>query len=495
MEAWSGWTPVPCRVAVAALACLSLCCSASPTSPGEGAGGTVGTGTGGTSSRPGPSPLDDPCELPGMDCSKSPPNVLFILMDDVGLDLVSTYGLASDAPPTPNLDALAARGLRFESAYAQAWCSPTRADILTGRNSPKDFQMGRAIRAEDPGEVSLPLEAVTLPEALDAGSRWDWGHAHIGKWHLTKLADNPADAPLRHGYQRFRGAIANPYERHTLDGVPQDYYNWERSVEGVVERTEVYATTQMVDDAIEVAGELPQPWFLWLAPFAAHDPHQPPPAHLHSYGDLSSADAPTLVRAMVEALDSEIGRLLASLAPGVLENTVVIVMGDNGSVSGVSTVTWRGRPTKGTVYEGGIHVPLVIAGPLVTNPGRTYSGLVHARDIFSTVLDIAGVRRSARPAQNDSVSLLPHLLDSSTPSGRRFVSVETYEPNGPGPYSTYQITAFDGRFKLIRDQVQGEQFFDMTGTLFEGVPLPLDDLTSEQDSAYLALGAEILAQQ
>ncbi len=451
-------------------------------------------GSGGSSSFYGiPSTVDDPCDLPGADCTRPPPNVLFIVMDDVGLDLLSAYGIAPDAPPTPTLDNLADEGVLFTRAYALPWCSPTRAAVLTGRNAPRDYRIGRAVQAENATDVSLPLDAVTIPQMLDEHSPWTWSHAHIGKWHLTKLADGPADAPLRHGYQRFRGAIANPYQQHALDGRPQNYYDWERSVEGIVTRTNEYATSKMVDDANEVIAELTEPWFVWLAPFAAHDPYQAPPAHLHSSGDVSTADSPTLARAMVEALDTEIGRLLETMPAEVRENTMIVVMGDNGSPSGVATATRRGLPTKGTVYEDGIHVPLIITGPLIREPGRIHDGLVLAQDLFSTILDIAGVLRSNRPIEASAFSILPQLLDPSAESTRLGLSIEAFEPNGPGPYTSHQIMVFDGRFKLIADQSGNEHLFDLEGKMNEDSPLDPSAWTSEQAAAHRALKTELEA--
>jgi arylsulfatase A-like enzyme len=413
-----------------------------------------------------------------------PPNVLLIVADDVGRDLVSAYDLSPDAPPTPTIDQLAQQGVIFANAYAFPWCSPTRAGILTGLYPPRHFGIGRAIRVERDTEVSLPLDVLTLPRALDQSTQWEWSHALVGKWHLTKMADGAVDAPLRHGFQRFQGAIANLYPQHAYDGKDQNYYDWERVVDGKVERTSNYATTQAVDDSLAVIGEMKQPWFLWLAFQTAHDPYDAPPDELHSYGDLGGASVAVRSRAMVEALDRELGRLLSSMDPEVRRNTLVIFAGDNGTDEVAFTGDLEDLPGKSTVFELGVHVPLIVSGDRVAQPDRVFDGLVHTNDIFATVLDIGGVLATQRPSEFNSISFLPALLNPRAPGAREVVYSETYDPNGPGPYRYRARMLRDERFKLIERGNGTEKFFDMRGRIAEGPPLDVDDLEPDARAAY-----------
>ena len=143
-----------------------------------------------------------------------------------------------------------------------------------------------------------------------------------------------------------------------------------------------YATTENVDDAIEWVGGQEGPWFLWLAFNAPHTPLHLPPEGLHQHDNLTGAEADITQRpreyfgAMIEAMDSEIGRLWGAIGAEMMANTDVIYLGDNGTgrtnaPAGVST-----RSGKGSLYEGGIHVPLVIAGPSVVDGGREVEGPV-----------------------------------------------------------------------------------------------------------------------
>jgi len=418
------------------------------------------------------------------DGSGRPPNLLLVIADDVGRDLLPVYGLSPDAPRTPTLDQLARQGVRFDNAYSFPWCSPTRAGILTGLYAPRHLGMGRAIRVERDSEVSLPNGIVTLPGVLDRSSRWEWSHALVGKWHLTKMADGAVDAPLRHGFQQFKGAIGNLYASHAYDRKEQNYYDWERVADGVVERNRTYATTQTVDDALDVIGGMQQPWFVWLAFQAAHDPYDAPPDELHSYGDLGEAPVALRYRAMVEALDRELGRLLASLDAQTRRNTLVIFVGDNGSDPEALTGEFEGLHGKPTLFELGVHVPMIVSGESVAQPGRAFDGLVHTNDIFATVLDIAGIPANQRPAKLDSVSFLRALLDPRTEAGREVVYSETYAPNGSGPYQYRARMLRDERFKLIEHGNGKTSFFDLRDRSVEGPPLDVDDLEPEARAAY-----------
>jgi arylsulfatase A-like enzyme len=157
-------------------------------------------------------------------------------------------------------------------------------------------------------------------------------------------------------------------------------------------------------------------------------------------------------------------------------NTLVVFVGDNGR-------TWRPPQRKGSVCEEGIHVPLIISGPPVSTPGATSDALVHTNDLFSLVLDVAGVPGSRRPRELDSVSPLPYLIDARAPSQREVVYSEAFVPNGPGPYRKRQRALLDERWKLIDHQTHYE-FFDLVAgggdvdNLLEG---PLDE---EQRSAF-----------
>jgi arylsulfatase A-like enzyme len=187
---------------------------------------------------------------------------------------------------------------------------------------------------------------------------------------------------------------------------------------------------------------------------------------------------------MVEALDRELGRLLASMDPEARRNTLVVFVGDNGTDEVAFTGKLDGLPGKATVFELGVHVPLIVSGESVAQPGRVFDGLVHTNDIFATVLEIGGVLAAHRPSEFNSISFLPNLLNPRAPGAREVVYSETYDPNGPGPYKYHVRMLRDERFKLIERGNGTESFFDLRGRIAEGRPLDIDGLEPDARAAY-----------
>ncbi|MEE3181850.1 MAG: sulfatase-like hydrolase/transferase, partial [Planctomycetota bacterium] len=255
-----------------------------------------------------------------------------------------------------------------------------------------------------------------------------------------------------------------------------------------------YATTENVDDAIDWIEGQEGPWFLWLAFNAPHTPLHLPPAGLHSHDDLTGTAADISNRpreyfgAMIEAMDSEIGRLWAEIGPEMMANTDVIYLGDNGTgrtnaPAGVST-----RSGKGSLYEGGVHVPLVIAGPSVVDGGRDVEGLVDLTDIYATVVELAGGdMENTVPAgvEVDSVSLLPYLLDPQVEDLRPWAfSLLSGEGGRPGNMNTRGHTIRDERYKLIRFLNNTEEFYDLQADPREQSNLAMGALVGEELARY-----------
>lgn len=420
--------------------------------------------------------------------------MLLVILDDVGPELVSGYGLSPDAVDTPTLDALMARGVSYSRAWATPWCSTTRAAILTGQQ-PGRFGVGRAINLGVAGTWSMPLDVPTLPRRL-RGADPSWSSGLSGKWHLTALSDGAETAALQAGFHHHYGAVGNLQINHAFDQRPQGYYNWERLEDGVVSRTTTYATTADIDDALRLSRELPSPWLVWIGMRAAHFPYQNPPEHLHSYGDVAG-DAFLATRAILQAADAELGRLLASLdADGRLEETLVVILGDNGTTGSAQAGPWASHPgQKSTVYEAGVRIPLIVAGPGVERPGRVIHDLVHVIDLHPTVLEIAGVEPSR---EVDGISLWPGLRDETPRPRRDFLYTETFEPNGLGPPDRRVEALWDGRFKLIRGP-DGDELYDLSDPgghpaglwLEEQDLLVLGDLTPEASEAYARLSERL----
>ena len=393
-------------------------------------------------------------------------NTLVVVIDDVGVDMVGAYKEGASPPPTPNLDALAKRGVMFRNAYAAPTCSPARAMLHTGRAG---FRTGIG----SPGGVSLAASEVTLPEMV---AQKGFVHALIGKWHLGGGRRGPNDA----GWSHFAGALANV----------SDYYSWTKTSNGNSTTVTTYATTQNVDDALTWIKAQTKPWLLTLSFNAPHAPFHAPPATLHSYNlnGLNPRRQPIpFFKAAMQAVDSELGRLLSGLGASVSAKTTVLVFGDNGSPGRVSESPFDSTRGKGSVYENGTRVPLIIAGPGVVSGGREVSHIVSVSDLFATVGELAGVDvdKTIPPASaHDSVSLLPYLSKPTQTALRKHVLTESFGRN----QTTLRALRND-RYKLLRLGSR-EEFYDLQNDRHEKSNLLSRTLSASEKAQYDSLSHE-----
>jgi arylsulfatase A-like enzyme len=191
-----------------------------------------------------------------------------------------------------------------------------------------------------------------------------------------------------------------------------------------------------------------------------------------------------LGRAMIEAMDTEIGRVLR-VTEEVAPNTIVIFLGDNGTAATLVRPPFVADRAKGTVYEGGVNVPLVVRGPGI--PVGECEALVHVVDLFATISELGGNPSSSE----DSISIVPYFTDPLQPSLREFVYSEWFSPNGPPPYATHERCVREERYKLIRQLGAPDEFYDLDVDPMEWNDL-MPHLTSEQQAAYDRLAAELL---
>lgn len=409
-------------------------------------------------------------------------NVLLIIADDLGVDAHPCYTLGETFSPMKNVQKLCETGVVFDKVWSNPVCSPTRASILTGRY-PHQHQVGAVVR---PGaENGLPVSEWTLPMALNAHDGDRTSHADIGKWHLAGENNGGSMSPNLFGWDHYEGFF---------EGSLESYWSYNETVNGISQAVNEYATTETVNDAIRWIGEQDESWVLWLAFNAPHEPFHLPPPELHNYPNL--LDDPSLIqehpkpyfKATLEALDTEIGRLLASMDPAVLAQTDVIFVGDNGTPDEVNTSHYSTQNGKGTVYQGGIHVPLVIAGPSVVDSGRRSDNLVSVNDLFATVLDIRGVDwRENLPEGRvvDSQSLLPVLrAEASDEGGREWMMSETFTDEIE--YGQRALRVDD--HKLIQfsaaGEVNREELYDLSVDPFEETNLLKDELSDETQEIY-----------
>ena len=445
----------------------------------------------------------------------TPPNILLIIADDVGIDVLSQYSSllgnsgTGQFPPTPNITALAANGLQFNHAYTSTVCSPSRSCILTGRYGYRTG-VGNVVAASS--NNFLQQTEFTLPRAFAANSALNFQLKHFGKWHLTALSGTNANLGpcLIGGWPAFSGS---------LPGQLSDFYSWTKVVSdgtqaGTSSSTSTtYETTDLVNDAITFINtqtSAGKPWFTTVAFNAPHitqnSPwYQLPPTNLcPNYASLPNTTADILANprsyydAMIQALDTELGRLLANVD---LNKTNVIFVGDNGTYGNtapnsgsVAQSPVAPNKAKSTLYEGGIRVPLFIRGPDVASPGRTTDALTHFVDLYATILEMAGINVASTVttagATIDSKSLLP-VLRNATSTQSSLIYSEEFDVAFP---TLGGRCLRDSQYKLIRNATGTDEFYDLQADPYEATNLlagGVGAMTTARQTAYNALVTQL----
>jgi arylsulfatase A-like enzyme len=417
------------------------------------------------------------------------PNFVFFLIDDLGWKDLGCYGSTFDE--TPNIDRLAAQGMRFTNAYAACpVCSPTRASIMTGKY-PARLGITDWIGASQKPTAyrdHLPLEEVTIAEALKEA---EYATGYVGKWHLaTSGADRREYYPDRQGFDINIGGDNS--------GSPPTYFYPYRKGNRALETMPAggkegeYLTDRLTDEALRfIETSKNRPFLLYLAHYAVHTPLESKKDLAQKYETKATSvplrDGPhaqpvygpyqtrlvqdhPVYAGMVQSVDESVGRVLGKLEElGLERDTVVIFMSDNG---GLSTVAREGptcnlplRAGKGWLYEGGIREPMIIKWSGVTKPGSICHEPVVSMDFYPTMLEMAGL--PLQPRQHvDGVSLAGLLEGTGTLSRRAlYWHYPHYHGSGNRPSGAvragdYKLIEWyeDGRVELynLRDDV-GEQ--------------------------------------
>lgn len=296
--------------------------------------------------------------------------------------------------------------------------------------------------------------------------------AIIGKWHLSGSgADvNPEDFGLDYYSGLIRGSV-------------QDYYNWELTENGSSNLQTEYTSTVFTDLSIDWVNAQSKPWFLWLAYNAPHTPFHVPPTEMHSQGTLAEytdeLDPIPYYMAAIEAMDFQIGELLESIPEDELDNTIIIYLGDNGTPNQVAQSPYSRTKAKGTLYQGGINVPMYIWGKGVSRTGEDNS-LITSTDLFSTIAELAGVEVSEL---NDSKSFKSLLTNQSDHRDFQYSEIDGEANN--------LWTISNGEFKLIVTSTGEEEMYDLSSDPYETENLLLGNLSSTQSGAKNALEAEL----
>jgi arylsulfatase A-like enzyme len=375
------------------------------------------------------------------------PNIVFIMADDLGYADLSCYGRPDIS--TPNIDGLAAKGVRFLQAYANSSvCSATRTALITGR-----YQYRLPIGLEEPlngRDVGLPPDHPTLPSLLKKAG---YGTTLVGKWHLGML---PKFGPLQSGYDHFYG----------FRGGASDYYAHDSSLwdDDVQVHEMGYLTDLLGSRAVSVVNGYAKSGRSFLMSLHFNAPHWPWEApgdeaesnrlRSASLADYDGGTQKTYQR-MIQAMDLQVGRVLEALdANGLAENTIVVFTSDNGGERFSDTWPFTGRKTE--LLEGGLRIPAIVRWPARVPQGRTTEQVAITMDWLPTLLAAAGVSpASAYPP--DGVNLLPLLTQNAAPVERKLFW--RYKANAQraarvGEYKYLKILDNTFLFNVVEDPME-----------------------------------------
>jgi len=402
------------------------------------------------------------------------PNVVVFLVDDMGWQDTSLPFWTEETPlnkryHTPNMERLARQGVMFTNAYATPVCTPTRASLMTGMNAAhhgitnwthvqKDTPTDKKEESLDIADWNYnglsPVQdvphsayATPLPQLLK-----DHGYytIHVGKAHWGPMG-TPGANPLNMG---FMVNVAGNNIGHPQSFRGEDNYGnipGKATYNAVQGLAEYYGSSTFLTEALTLealkALEAPvqnkQPFFLYLSHYAVHTPLQADPRFVQRYLDAGLDEIEARYASMIEGMDKSLGDVLNFLEKnGSVKNTIIIFMTDNG---GLSLVPPRGgeahthnlplRAGKGSVYEGGIRIPMIVRWDGVAVPGARADQYVIVEDVFPSILEMAGIRDYKTVQSVDGKSFVPLLRNPELEDGTRVLVwhfPNKWQPDGPG---------------------------------------------------------------
>ena len=436
------------------------------------------------------------------------PNIILFLIDDMGwmdssVPFGDSIGFLNKQFRTPNLELLAKQGVKFTNAYSNSVCTPTRTSILTGMNvtqhgvtnwtSPvknnstdaKDDQFNPA-----PWKINgVDIKSITTyPQLLKQAGYYT---IHVGKAHWGP-AGTPMSNPLNVGFmvniaghaaghpQSYYGKdnYGNIPGKSTNQSVP-DLMNYHGSDTNLTE-----ALTLEAINSIEEPIRLKMPFYLNMSHYAVHVPIQPDVRFYQSYLDVGLDTPNAKYASMVASMDKSLGDIMKYLtAKNIAKNTIIIFMSDNG---GLSLSGARGknahvqnlplRAGKGSLYEGGIRVPMIVKWPEFAKANTSNNQYVIAEDFFPSILEMAGVSNTKTIQRVDGKSFVP-LLKNNKLSDTNRILVWHY-PNkwieGDGPAINYKSAIRQGSWKLIYDLRNGhKELYNLSNDIGEQFDLSM----------------------
>lgn len=414
--------------------------------------------------------------------ASSKPNIVFLLVDDLGWGDLGCYGATFNE--TPNIDKLASEGMLFQNAYAaSSVCSPSRGAIMTGRYPGrthitdwiKGFERPFAKLTIPKWKMKMDHQRILLPEALKMAG---YNTAFFGKWHLMPegMPEFDQHYPINHGFDTNVGGrewgkpdgpgkYFSPFEMPNLDnGKPGDYL-----------------TDKLTDAAISFLDttDKNKPFLLYFSYYTVHGPIMSPKPLVDKYKEKAKTftnknnEYVNPARAgMLESLDNSVGRVMAKLEEmGISENTIIILTGDNGGNFDETTGGLRGF--KGFAYEGGVREPLLVKWPGKIKAGSKSEAITIGTDFYPTILEMAKLPQ--RPEEHmDGVSLVPILKGKSKNTERddifwHYPHYHRTNPYGAVRQGDWKLIEFfeDGKLELYNLKTDENETTDLSVTNLE----------------------------
>jgi arylsulfatase A-like enzyme len=416
-------------------------------------------------------------DISGAPPSSKPPNIVFILADDLGYADVSCYGRPD--LNTPNIDRISAQGMRFLQGYANsAVCSATRTALITGR-----YQYRLRLGLEEPlaGNITvgLPPEHPTLPSLLKKAG---YSSTLVGKWHLGVL---PKFGPLKSGYDHFYGfrGGALDYFSHSAPNAKEDLWD-----DDVLVHQVGYLTGLLGDRAVDVVNSYAKsgkPFMVSLHFSAPHWPWEAPGDEAESQRlrqpgseglfDFDGGSQKTYQK-MIEEMDRQIGRVLQALdANSLTENTIIIFTSDNGGERFADTWPFTGKKTE--LLEGGLRIPTLVSWPARIPKGRATDQVAISMDWMPTLLAAAGAEPDPSYSP-DGMNLLPTLTQNSAPVPRKLFwryKANAQRAHRDGDYKFLKILDNTFLFNVVEDPLERANLKDRQKEIYQRLVREWDD--------------------
>ncbi len=417
-----------------------------------------------------------------------PLNIIFFLVDDMGWQDTSVPFWKerthfNELYHTPNMERLAAEGMKFTQAYACAVCSPTRTSLMTGMNAARhgvtnwtlhrnasndahddllDWPLWNVNGLQPVDTIERSVHGTTLAEILRENGYYT---IHSGKGHWGAI-DTPGADPANLGFDvniaghaaggpcsflgenNFSGSWRNAPSFWDVPGL-EEYHGEDINLTDAI--------TLEAIKALDHAREAGKPFYLYMSHYAVHVPLEPHHPYYQKYKDMGLEETEARYSSMVEGMDGSLGALMDYLDEnGLADNTAILFMSDNGGLSAHGrggerhTHNYPLNSGKGSAYEGGIRVPMIASWPGKVEPGSIDADYLIIEDYFPSILEIAGVKEYQTVQDVDGISFVPRLFQEGAPDGDR--NLIWHYPNkwgasGPGIGTTSTIRS--GDWKLI----------------------------------------------